>query len=254
MDKVDILGIKVSCLTSKETFEHLVTEINNKRKQFVVTANPEIISYAYKNKKYLNDIQKADIITADGIGVVKGAKLLGHNIPERVTGIDIFYDLLKESNNKRYSIYLLGAEESILMKTIANIKKTYPNVNIIGYHHGYFDWNDDETIVNEIKENKPDLIFVALGYPLQEQWIARHLEEFNKGVFIGVGGSFDVIAGVVKRAPKIWQKMNLEWFYRLMKKPTRLKRVMRLPQFLLILLVQRQRLRQKVSQKVEHRL
>src|SRR5690606_34229166 len=124
---------------------------------------------------------------------------------ERVTGYDMFVSLLEKGNEHRYSIYLLGAKEDVLHKAIERIEATYPNIHIAGFHHGFFDWNDT-AIEEEIKAKKPDFVFVALGFPRQEKWIGERFASFEKGVFIGIGGSFDVLAGEVKRAPLLWQK------------------------------------------------
>ncbi|WP_084034685.1 WecB/TagA/CpsF family glycosyltransferase [Anaerobacillus alkalilacustris] len=226
-------------MTNEETVNFIVEELNQGKKQFVVTANPEILYRAYKNKEYLTYIQHANLVTADGIGVVKGAKILGQYIPERVTGVDIFYKLLEQANLNGYSIYLLGASEEVLEKTTHKIKTLYPRIQLAGKHHGFFNEQHDEKIVWEIQKHKPDFIFVALGSPFQEKWIAQHLHQFEHGTFIGVGGSFDVFSGQIKRAPNVWQKLNLEWFYRLLKQPRRIQRVAKIPFFFLYVMKQK---------------
>lgn len=238
LEKVSILGIPFVKITLEGMVRHLVKHIDEKEKCFVVTANPEIALAAYEDSAFYNTIMKADYITADGIGVVKAASWLGTPLPERVTGFDLFISLLKIANEKHYSVYLLGAKDEVLQKAIENINKDYPNVKIVGSHHGYFDWNDT-TMEEEIQEKKPDLIFLALGFPRQEKWIAERLHKFEKGVFMGIGGSFDVIAGEVKRAPEVWQKLNLEWLYRLLKQPTRWRRMLALPRFAFTVLSKR---------------
>lgn len=232
MEQINILGISFVNATRKQFVEHLHKHIYTKKKAFVVTANPEIVIKAHENKAYKETITQADYVTADGIGVVKAAKLLKTPLPERVTGFDLLIDLLELANEYHYSIYLLGASETTLTETVKHINDTYPNVHITGSHHGYFDWKSNH-IQTEIKEKKPDLVFVALGVPRQENWVASNISSFQKGVFIGVGGSFDVLAGTVKRAPVAWQKANLEWLYRMMKQPSRLKRSLALPKFAL---------------------
>ncbi len=140
--------------------------------------------------------------------------------------------LLEVGQQKHFKIYLLGAQKETIEKTVANIHKNYPNVDVVGYHDGYFDWNNND-FAKEIATLQPDLVFVALGVPRQEKWITENLDKFSKGVFIGVGGSFDVIAGTVKRAPVLWQKLNLEWLYRLLRQPSRFGRMLVLPRFAL---------------------
>ncbi|MFS0817799.1 WecB/TagA/CpsF family glycosyltransferase [Lysinibacillus sp. 1P01SD] len=210
----------------------LVNRIEQQEKTFVVTANPEVVMQANENSTVMSYLQQATYICADGIGVVKAAQILGDSLPERVTGYDTMVRLLEVGQQKRFKIYLLGAQKETIEKTVANINKDYPNVDVVGYHDGYFDWNNND-LANEIATLQPDLVFVALGVPRQEKWITENLEKFSKGVFIGVGGSFDVIAGTVKRAPVIWQKLNLEWLYRLLRQPSRFGRMLVLPRFAL---------------------
>ncbi|MDQ0154260.1 WecB/TagA/CpsF family glycosyltransferase [Robertmurraya andreesenii] len=230
LEKVDILGIPFVNTTKAQFVKKLDEHLANQDKVFVVTANPEIVMKAREDEQYKKVIDQATYITADGIGVVKAAQLLNKPIPERVTGYDTMLDLLELAQEKQYSIYLLGGQQETLEKAVANIKASYPKINIVGQHNGFFDWSSN-TIQQEISEKKPDLIFVALGVPRQENWIAQNLSAFEKGVCIGVGGSFDVIAGTVERAPEMWQKANLEWLYRLIKQPSRWKRMLALPRF-----------------------
>lgn len=235
---VPILGVPFAKVKRAELVGLLHKHIKNDEKAFVVTANPEIVMKAKDDPDYMKVVQQAQYITADGIGVVKAAKLLGNELPERVAGYDTMIDLLKLADQHHLSIYLLGAAEDVLNKAIENIKQEYPGVTIAGSHHGFFDW-EKNSIADEVAALKPDLVFVALGLPRQENWIAKHLDQFEKGVFMGVGGSIDVIAGAVERAPEFWQKANLEWLYRLLKQPARWRRMLVLPQFALIILGQK---------------
>ena len=141
-------------------------------------------------------------------------------------------ELLKVANENRYKVYFIGATEDTLQKMIRNVQRDYENIDIVGSQNGFFDWSDNQ-ITEKIIKAEPDLVFVALGAPLQEKWISKHIDLFNKGIFIGIGGSFDVIAGTVKRAPVIWQKANLEWLYRIIKQPIRIKRSVAIPQFII---------------------
>ncbi len=227
---VDILGVPFINTTRAEFVQLLATRIQSREKTFVVTANPEIVMKAVEEDGYRKLIDQATYITADGIGVVKAAGMLGHPLPERVTGYDTMIDLLDLGDKQQWKIYLLGAQQETLEKAVSNINENYPQIQIVGAHNGFFDWESNE-IQSEIQQSQPDLIFVALGVPRQEKWIADNLHLFEKGIFIGVGGSFDVIAGTVQRAPEIWQKVNLEWLYRLLKQPSRFGRMMSLPKF-----------------------
>ncbi|WP_257008370.1 WecB/TagA/CpsF family glycosyltransferase [Bacillus sp. FJAT-45350] len=237
-DKVSILGVDFVNTTLSGMVTQLATHLDNEEKAFVVTANPEIVLHAHQNPSYKEVLQKASYVTADGIGVVKAAQLLGKPLPERVTGFDMFMQLLQLANEKSLSIYLLGAKDEVLQRAINKINEQFPNIKIVGSHHGFFDWEKDG-IDRQIKELKPDLVFVALGLPRQENWIAQHYNQFDKGVFMGIGGSFDVLAGEVNRAPEIWQKLNVEWLYRLVQEPTRWRRMLALPKFALKVVGQR---------------
>jgi N-acetylglucosaminyldiphosphoundecaprenol N-acetyl-beta-D-mannosaminyltransferase len=224
----------------KQMTERLEQHALKQEKAFVVTANPEIVMKAVEDKKYKQTIDQASYVVADGIGVVKAAQLLGEPLPERVAGYDLMHQCLKVANDHGLNIYLLGAKDEVLTQAITNINKSYPSAKVVGSHHGFFEW-ENETIQQEIKQLAPDFVFVALGVPRQEYWIAERLNQFEKGVFIGVGGSFDVIAGNVQRAPEIWQKLNLEWFYRLLKQPSRWRRMLVLPQFAVKVLREKQK-------------
>lgn len=230
--KVNILGVEFHNTTKEEMTSVLTRRIEANEKIFVVTANPEIVMYANEHHDYMQALRTADYIVPDGIGIIIGAKLLKQPLQERVAGFDLMKDLLHVANEKALHVFFLGAKEDVIEKAVKNISKAFPNIHIGGYHHGYFDLND-ETVRNMVAAANPDLVFVALGYPRQEAWIHKHFPTFEKGTFMGVGGSFDVWAGEVKRAPIFWRKLNLEWLYRLIKQPSRWKRMLFLPRFIL---------------------
>ncbi|MED4889254.1 WecB/TagA/CpsF family glycosyltransferase [Lysinibacillus sp. FSL R7-0073] len=232
MRHVTIMGVPFLHISQQGFVDLLVNRIEQQEKTFVVTANPEVVMQANENPTVKGYLNQATYICADGIGVVKAAQILGDSLPERVTGYDTMVKLLEVGQQKRFKVYLLGAQKETIEKTIANIHKNYPHVEVVGYHDGFFDWNNNH-IADDIAALQPDLVFVALGVPRQEKWITENLDKFSKGVFIGVGGSFDVIAGTVKRAPVIWQKLNLEWLYRLLRQPSRFIRMLVLPRFAL---------------------
>ncbi|WP_246027635.1 WecB/TagA/CpsF family glycosyltransferase [Lysinibacillus antri] len=232
MKYVTIMDIPFLHITQQGFVELLEQRIKQQEKTFVVTANPEVVMKANEDQQIMNYIKKATYVTADGIGVVKAAQILGDSLPERVTGFDTMVKLLERGNQLHYKIYLLGAQNEVLQKAIQKINQDYPNIDIVGHQDGFFDWTKND-IAQQIKETTPDLIFVALGVPRQEKWISENLDQFSHGVFIGVGGSFDALTGTVKRAPVIFQKLNLEWFYRLIKQPSRWKRMLALPLFAL---------------------
>ncbi|WP_181346835.1 WecB/TagA/CpsF family glycosyltransferase [Thalassobacillus sp. CUG 92003] len=234
MKQVEILGIPITNIDHNTLVERMKLHIDNGEKSFVITANPEIVMRAKEDPYYRECIRSASYITADGIGIVKASRLMKNPLPERVTGYDLMIDFLQISHDRNYKIFLLGAHDDVLAKTVANIQDYYTNIQVVGSHHGFFDWDDHETaevIAQKIEAAQPDLVFVALGAPKQEQWIAENWDRFDKGVFLCVGGSFDVLSGTVKRAPLKWQENNIEWLYRLFQKPSRWRRMSSLPRF-----------------------
>ena len=211
----------------KNTFnkfcEEMYEKIDNNEKTFIITANPETFMLSEKDdemKTMLNDSKV--ILVPDGIGVVKAAKMLGISVAERIAGVDIAKKLLEYSNKKKLKVYLFGSKQEVIDSMKAVIKRYYNNINLVGATNGYVDNKDLE--FENIKKYCPDIVMVALGIPHQEKLIYKHLNEFDKGLFIGVGGSFDVLSGRKKRAPKIFIKFNLEWLYRILCEPERIKR------------------------------
>ncbi|MCU6602929.1 WecB/TagA/CpsF family glycosyltransferase [Peribacillus frigoritolerans] len=204
----------------------------NQEKTFVVTANPEIVEYANEHKDYKDIIISADYITPDGVGIIMASKWLNQPLQERITGFDLMNELFRVADEKALKVYLLGAEENVIEAAALKVKELYPGLELVGYNHGYIDIKDD-ALPKSIAELEPDIILTALGFPRQEKWVSRHYALFNKGLFMGVGGSFDVLAGKVNRAPVFWQKMRLEWLYRLIQQPSRWKRMLALPRFVL---------------------
>lgn len=207
----------------KEFDKILYNNLSKNKKMFIVTANPETLMKSETDKelnKLLSD--KETILVPDGIGVVKALKILNYDVKERIAGIDIANTLLKYGNELNKSIYLFGAKQEVIDAMKEVLKKDYPNLELVGSSNGYV--NDRDKIFKEIIKLKPDIILVALGIPHQEKLIYKYLDKFDKGIFVGVGGSFDVISGQKKRAPKLFIKLNLEWLYRIVCEPKRIKR------------------------------
>lgn len=230
--KVKILDLEFFANSKKELLKEIFDRVKNNQKTFIITANAEIAMYARKNKDYLKLAENADFIVPDGIGIVKGAKIQKKHITERIPGIELMMDFLVHASENNEKVYFYGAKEETIEKMIKILKEKYPTLNICGYHHGYHDDNDNK-ITNDIKNLKPDYIFVAKGCPLQDNWITKAIKEVDKGLFMGVGGSFDVISGNTKRAPEIWQKLNIEWLYRVVNDPKRIGRYIELPKFVI---------------------
>lgn len=194
-------------------------------KMFIVTANPEIMMHAERDKT-IRALLLAETTTVipDGISVVKAMRTCGLPARERITGVDLAEKLLHEAGKAGRSVYLLGAKEEVVSALAEKLKKEYPEMTV-RYHNGYD--GDKDQIFREIAEAAPDLVLVALGVPAQELLISRHLDGFQKGVFVGVGGSFDVLSGMKQRAPAFFVKTNTEWLYRILREPSRLGRFYR---------------------------
>lgn len=222
-DRVKLVDIPFLNATRKEFVNILKERLDDEKKTFVVTANPEILMKTKENARYKAVVRNADYVVADGIGVILLSKLKKTPLKERIAGFDLTEDLLEYANEKGLSIYLLGAKEEVNEKAALEIEKKYNNVKVVGRHHGYIGIKNREVYL-ELLEKEPDIVFVALGAPKQELFIREHIKKYNKGLFIGVGGSLDVHAKAIKRAPNIWIRLNLEWLYRMLKQPSRIVR------------------------------
>lgn len=240
-NKANILGSYIDIIDFAGAIDQIKTYIRLKNPTQVITLNAEIVYKAQEDNKLQKIINQADLVTPDGIGIVWAARRLGWEVKERVTGIDMVYNICEEAEKEAYKIYLLGAAPEVITKAAANLRQDYPELNIVGIKDGYYTDEEIANIIEEIKKAKPDILLVALGAPKQEYFIAEHKEDLEVPVSIGVGGSFDVIAGVKKRAPAIFIKLNLEWLYRLIAEPSRIKRQLALPKFVWAVLRQGKR-------------
>lgn len=214
---------KIYKKTKKEFLYGLEQDIQNEKKLCVVTANPEILMLAERMSKVRNLLMAEDtLIVPDGIGILMGGKKLGYSFSERIPGVEICSDLFVYADKNKKSLFLFGAKPEVVQILAEKIEKEYPGIELLGYEDGYI--KDKDAVFEKMKVLRPDIILVALGAPLQEMLIQKHIGSFEKGVFIGVGGSFDVLSGCKKRAPKFFVKLNLEWLYRIATEPKRLKR------------------------------
>lgn len=209
--------------SKEEYFNYLRKILKNNDKKFIITVNPEIVMNSVNNNEILEIlINKNNSLVPDGISIVKKAKKYNIDIKERITGVDISEFLLNEANKNKKSIYLFGAKEEVISKLIEKIKSNYPNINILGYSDGYV--KNKDKVMKEIINKKPDICMIALGVPNQELLINKYIDKVDKGIYIGVGGTFDVLSGCKKRAPQLFIKLNLEWLYRIICEPKRIGR------------------------------
>lgn len=229
--KENFLGVDVCNQTYEQIISSLLNDIENNNKSFIVAINPEKIMKAQEDPSLMELLNSADYQIPDGIGVIMASRLKGGKIRKRVTGIDMMLALCEAANNHAKKVFLYGAKPGRAEEAKQKLEERFPNLQIVGVLDGYV--KDEKLIEETINQANPDIIFVAKGSPAQEYWILEHMQHLAPKVYQGVGGSFDVISGHVKRAPIAFQKLGLEWLYRLMKEPWRWKRQLILPKFLL---------------------
>lgn len=221
-ERIEILNTQIDVLTNEETISLVEKYVINKEPLHLMGVNADKINSLKYNSKLNEIVNNCGIINADGASVVLASKYLNKPLPERVAGIDLMQNLVKLSANKGYSVYLLGAKQEVVEKTSEVLKEKYPKLKIVGILNGYFKEKDWQTISNELKILKPDFCFVGITSPLKEYLIQYLQQDGNDCVFMGVGGSFDVISGNIPRAPLWMQKCNLEWLFRVIQEPKRL--------------------------------
>ena len=237
--RIDVLGTKFDDLTMDEALARGEALIEEHAASYAVTPNPEIVMFCREDPETAAAVERASLVIADGIGVIYGAKILGTPLKQKLPGIDFTAALMERMAKKGQSVFLFGAKPGVAEAAAERLQKRFPGLVIAGANDGYF--SDDAPIISKISAAKPDLLLVCLGAPKQEKWMLSHAGSLDVGLMIGAGGSLDVFAGTVERAPEKWQKAGLEWLYRLLKEPRRLGRMMKLPQFLLLVCAQRLR-------------
>lgn len=225
----EILGYKIFNRSKSE----LLNEIFEKSKVNIISGNPEILFNGLENESLNKNFnEEYSIIIPDGVGTVLASKLVKAPVKEKIAGIEVMKEILHKGAEEGKGIYLLGAKEETLQECIKNIKNDISNIDIVGFHNGYFDLDKCDDIIQEIKDKKPWAIFVAMGCPRQERFIINNIDNLPCKIYMGVGGSFDVFAGNVKRAPKWMISLGLEWLYRVSNEPSRIKRLVVIPRFL----------------------
>ena len=229
--KINILGVNVDSLTMREAVRQVEQYMDEKAGVLVATANAEMLMRATYDQELKDILNAAALVVPDGAGTVWAAHHLGHAMPERVAGYDLAQELRREAPARGYRIYFFGSAPGVADKAKAKAEKLYPGIQIVGTRNGYFGPEDEPEIIADIQAAKPDLLLCALGVPKQEKWLKKYQQELGVPVSIGVGGTFDVMAGVMKRAPRWMQKAKLEWLFRGMMQPKRAGRLMALPKF-----------------------
>ncbi len=229
MNRIDVLGIEFDDTDILEAVERAIRLIDKRCHAYAVTPNPEIILESQKNEKLASAIRSASMVLPDGVGVIYASHILGSPIKNRIPGIDFASALMARLSENGRKVFLLGAKPGVAELAGERLSERYPGLVICGVNDGYFEEDDIEYIIEKINSESPDLVLVCLGSPKQEIWMKQNAELLDAGLMIGLGGALDVYAGVVERAPRKWRSMGLEWLYRLIKEPRRIKRMIKLP-------------------------
>ena len=232
-ERVNILGVDVDAVTMAEAVDVVRRAMDTRAGVMVATANAEMLMRATHDEELRRILNASALVVPDGAGTVWAARHLGHAMPERVAGYDLAQELLRCAPAEGRRVYFFGSAPGVAEKAKAKAEQLYPGIEIVGVRNGFFSPADNAAIIAEIRAARPDLLLVALGVPKQEKWIAAHLAELGVPVAIGVGGTLDVMAGVMKRAPRWMQKAKLEWLFRGMLQPKRAGRLLALPKFVL---------------------
>lgn len=231
MSRIDVLGVSFDNLTMDEAVEIALGFMQERRACYACTPNPEIVMAAKGDAALRAALSGAELVLADGVGITKAAAMLGTPLKSRVPGIDFASNVISRLAQRGGSVYLLGAKPLVAEAAAEKLTQTYAGIVIAGTNDGYF--TDDAPVIERINAASPDFLMVCLGSPKQELWMSANAGRLSCGLMAGLGGSLDVLAGNVQRAPESWRRLGLEWLYRVIKEPKRLGRVMKLPAFVL---------------------
>jgi N-acetylglucosaminyldiphosphoundecaprenol N-acetyl-beta-D-mannosaminyltransferase len=241
MDKLSIMGVRIDNLSMDEVLKIAEEKIEKDEQYIIYTPNTEFIMMCQKDEEFLNLMNESDINIPDGIGLIYAGKIKKHPLKEKVGGYDLSVNLLKMANDKGLKLYVVGGKPGVAEAAMENVREKYPGIKIVGTQHGYFKGThlgkkgheEEIAVIEDINKHQPHILFVGFGAKKQELWIENNKDLINANVIIGNGGTLDGLAGIVKRAPDIFIKLGLEWLYRLMKEPKRIKRQIVLPVFML---------------------
>lgn len=228
--RIDVLGVGFDNLTMEEAVAAGTALLHEEGAHYVVTPNPEIVEICRESPEARAAVNGADLVLPDGVGVIKGARMLGTPLKEKTPGIEFASRIMGKMAQEGLSLYLLGAKPGVAEQAAERLRAQYPGLVIAGTHDGYF--KEDAPVAEAIRQSGADAVFVCLGAPKQELWMAKNGGATGAHLLCGLGGSLDVFAGTVERAPEFWSRHGLEWFYRLCKEPRRIGRMMKLPLFL----------------------
>lgn len=241
INKISIMGVRINNTTMEETMKVIEEKIETNEKYIIFTPNTEFIMMCNEDKEFLNYMNGSDVNIPDGIGLIYAAKIKKLPLKEKIAGYDLSVNMLGLANKKKLKLYAIGGKPNVAEEAFKNIHMKFPHINLVGSHHGYFKGShlgeyghqEEIEVLNDINEKNPDILFVGFGAKKQEQWIQYNKDKINAKIIIGNGGTLDGLAGNVKRAPDIFIRLGLEWFYRLIKEPQRIGRQKVLPIFML---------------------
>lgn len=228
---VSIFGVPFSKLGMQDSVRRITAMVLSKRPHQIITANPIMVMKGLEEPDFMAVLRRAEMIVPDGAGVVWAARYAGEPVAERVAGFDLMHELLQAGEQYGWRVFLLGTTSEVVAEAAERLQRRFPGVTIVGYRDGYFGPEQDDEVVAEVRGASPDLLFVARDANTQDPWLDRYKSDLGVPVMMGVGGTFDIVAGRLKRAPKLFQKLRLEWFYRLIMQPTRYRRMLALPRF-----------------------
>lgn len=240
MDSISIMGVRINNVTMKEVLQEVEEKLEKEERYVIYTPNTEIIMMCQSDNEFLSYMNQSDINIPDGIGLVYASKIKRVPLKEKVAGFDLSMKLLEIADKKGLKLYAVGGNPGVAEIALVNVHKKYPNIKIVGSHHGYFKGAhlgnnghaEELLVIDEINAKKPDILFVGFGAKKQEQWIQYNKDKVNAKIIIGNGGTIDVLAGNIKRAPEFYVNLGLEWLYRLVKEPKRITRQIVLPVFM----------------------
>jgi N-acetylglucosaminyldiphosphoundecaprenol N-acetyl-beta-D-mannosaminyltransferase len=219
----DLLGVPVFGGSFHEALSLIEGAVSRNEKMHVITLNPEIMAHGLLDSSFYHILLSGELVVPDGKGIILASRFLGKKPTERIAGIELLRALLARGVERGWTFYFLGSKEAVVRKAVERARMDFPGVQIVGFHHGFFD--DDQRVVADVNRLNPDFLFVGLGSPRQERWIYRYRSELKSRVMVGVGGSFDVLSGFKERAPQWMIRWGMEWLYRLVREPRRMKRV-----------------------------
>lgn len=220
---IEMFGARMHALTMRDTVAQIDSRVAAGVFTQHVVVNVAKVVHMQRDAELAESVNACDIVNIDGMGVVWGARFLGGKVPERVSGVDLFHELLELSSRQGYPVFLLGATEEVVSEVVARVSVSYPGLHVAGFHHGYF-WSDEAAVVQKIRDSGARLLFVAITSPKKENFINRWRDQLGATFVMGVGGTFDVVAGKVRRAPVWMQRSGLEWLYRVIQEPRRMWR------------------------------